>query len=661
MCAAAGAVLAVALPGSVAAAQGNLGQTTEVIAPSNAGSDPLAVLNGVSCTSAGNCVGVGDYIDSSGRTQAMEATATGGTFAQATEVTAPSNAGSEPSAELDGVSCPSAGNCVGVGFYRDKSGARQAMEATETGGSFAQATEVTAPTGAGITPLASLSGVSCTSAGNCVGVGRYTDSSGDQQAMEATEAGGSFAQATEVTAPTDAGSNPLASLSGVSCTSAGTCVGVGSYVDSSGRTQAMEATETGGTFAQATEVTAPIGAGSNPAAFLFGVSCLSAGNCVAVGQYRDSSGDQQAMEATETGGSFAQATEVTAPTGAGSQPGASLFGVSCPSAGNCVGVGHYTDSSGHTQAMEATETGGTFAQATEVTAPSNAGSDPAATLLSVSCTSAGNCVGVGDYIDSSGHTQAMATTPMAGPTAGYWEVASDGGIFAFGNAGFFGSMGGKPLNKPIVGMAADTATGGYYLVASDGGIFAFNAPFQGSMGGKPLNAPVVGMAFDSSTGGYYLVASDGGIFAFNAPFQGSMGGKPLNAPVVGMAFDSSTGGYYLVASDGGIFAFNAPFQGSMGGKPLNKAVVGMAFDSATGGYWLVASDGGIFAFNAPFFGSMGGKPLNAPVVGMADDTASGGYWLVASDGGIFAFNAPFLGSLGGTPLNKPVVGMASVG
>jgi hypothetical protein len=43
-------------------------------------------------------------------------------------------------------------------------------------------------------------------------------------------------------------------------------------------------------------------------------------------------------------------------------------------------------------------------------------------------------------------------------------------------------------------MAYDPATGGYWLVASDGGVFAFDAPFEGSMGGKPLNAPVVGMA-----------------------------------------------------------------------------------------------------------------------------------------------------------------------
>ena len=116
----------------------------------------------------------------------------------------------------------------------------------------------------------------------------------------------------------------------------------------------------------------------------------------------------------------------------------------------------------------------------------------------------------------------------------------------------------------VFGTSATTAADhftypGYYEVASDGGIFAFNAQFQGSMGGKPLNAPIVGMAVDPMTGGYWEVASDGGIFAFNAPFYGSMGGKPLNKPIVGIAADPATGGYWEVASDGGIFNFNAPF------------------------------------------------------------------------------------------------------
>ena len=55
-------------------------------------------------------------------------------------------------------------------------------------------------------------------------------------------------------------------------------------------------------------------------------------------------------------------------------------------------------------------------------------------------------------------------------------------------------MGGKPLNQPIVGLASTPDGGGYWEVASDGGLFAFgDAGFYGSMGGRPLNKPIVGM------------------------------------------------------------------------------------------------------------------------------------------------------------------------
>jgi hypothetical protein len=243
---------------------------------------------------------------------------------------------------------------------------------------------------------------------------------------------------------------------------------------------------------------------------------------------------------------------------------------------------------------------------------------------------------------------------------GYWMAASDGGIFSY-DAPFFGSMGGKPLNKPIVGIAADPKTGGYWEVASDGGLFAFNAPFFGSMGGKPLNAPVVGMVGTPDGGGYWEVASDGGVFNFgDAALYGSMGGKHLNAPVVGIASSQDGLGYYEVASDGGIFNFgDAHFYGSMGGKALNKPVVGITGDQATGGYWEVASDGGLFSFNAPFYGSPAATPLNKPVVGMSGTPDGQGYWEAATDGGIFNYgDAFFWGSLGSTVLNAPVVGIA---
>jgi N-acetylmuramoyl-L-alanine amidase len=97
----------------------------------------------------------------------------------------------------------------------------------------------------------------------------------------------------------------------------------------------------------------------------------------------------------------------------------------------------------------------------------------------------------------------LAATPDG---QGYWLVASDGGIFTFGDAGFYGSTGALTLNRPIVGLAATPDGQGYWLVASDGGIFTFgDAGFFGAEGGAQLAAPAVGMAATPTGNGYWLV------------------------------------------------------------------------------------------------------------------------------------------------------------
>ncbi|HUI03055.1 MAG TPA: glycoside hydrolase family 43 protein [Acidimicrobiales bacterium] len=242
---------------------------------------------------------------------------------------------------------------------------------------------------------------------------------------------------------------------------------------------------------------------------------------------------------------------------------------------------------------------------------------------------------------------------------GYRLVASDGGVFPFGGASFLGSMGGRHLDAPVVGAAADAATGGYWEVAADGGIFAFGAPFYGSMGGRRLAAPVVGMAPTPDGGGYWLVASDGGVFAFgDAGFHGSTGGIHLVAPVTGMAAAPRGGGYWLVASDGGVFAFGAaPFYGSTGGFPLAAPVTGITVLPQGGGYWLVCTNGRLFPYGAAtVFGSVQGVALAKPVKALVPGPGGAGYWEVAADGGIFAFgDAAYLGSTGGIRLAAPVV------
>ena len=86
----------------------------------------------------------------------------------------------------------------------------------------------------------------------------------------------------------------------------------------------------------------------------------------------------------------------------------------------------------------------------------------------------------------------MAATPDG---KGYWLVATDGGIFSFGDAQFYGSTGNLKLNKPIVGITGTPDGRGYWMVASDGGVFSFgDAQFYGSTGNIKLNKPIVGMA-----------------------------------------------------------------------------------------------------------------------------------------------------------------------
>ncbi len=130
-------------------------------------------------------------------------------------------------------------------------------------------------------------------------------------------------------------------------------------------------------------------------------------------------------------------------------------------------------------------------------------------------------------------TPTSPQSPSILKTPGYYIVASDGGVFTYGSANFYGSTGSMALNKPIVGIAATPDGKGYWLVASDGGVFSFgDANFYGSTGGMALNKPIVGIAATPDGKGYWLVASDGGVFSFgDANFLGSAADLKLNQPV----------------------------------------------------------------------------------------------------------------------------------
>jgi hypothetical protein len=150
-------------------------------------------------------------------------------------------------------------------------------------------------------------------------------------------------------------------------------------------------------------------------------------------------------------------------------------------------------------------------------------------------------------------------------------VGSDGGVFAFGDAGYLGSLPALHVHvNNIVGVVPTHDNGGYWMVGSDGGVFAFgDAGYLGSLPALLVHVRnIVGVVPTHDNGGYWMVGSDGGVFAFgDAGYLGSLPALHVHVNnIVGVVPTSNNGGYWMVGSDGGVFAFgDAPYLGSLPG------------------------------------------------------------------------------------------------
>jgi cytochrome c551/c552 len=355
----------------------------------------------------------------------------------ASELALPAGANTSAGAQnaaLSSVVCPSAGNCAAVGDYKDTTGATQALVATQSAGGAWAASELTLPAGANTSAgqNAQLDSVNCPSAGSCVAVGRYRDSTGSALALVATQAPGGSWQASELTLPAGANTtagHQSAALDSVTCTSQGNCVATGRYLAATDVEHVMLATQSSGGVWQASDLPLPANANSTAGgqdAVLNSVVCASQGTCTAAGHYVDTTGSFQALIATQSAGGPWQASELTLPANANSTAGAqnaSLDSAACPSAGTCVATGFYMDTTGSFQALSATQSAGGSWQASELTLPANANSTAGAqnaVLDSVVCPSQGTCAAAGSYKDTAGNGQALIATRSAG---GAWQAS----------------------------------------------------------------------------------------------------------------------------------------------------------------------------------------------------------------------------------------------
>ena len=608
---------------------GAAGGAWTIIPSADANSSQLNSLARVSCVTTSDCWAVGSVGVGSFNSTTLAEHWNGSSWS----IVATPNLSTSTLNVLSGVDCVSSVDCWATGLGNGTSTTDQTLAEHWNGSSW---TIVATPNPSSVSILG---GVECVSSSDCWTVGH----AGGQTLAEQWNG-----TAWLVVNTLDTGPSQENELGAVDCASASDCWAVGD--GAIGGTEQTLAEHWNGTSWSIVDT-----ADSSPSQQngLSSVACVASTDCWAVG-FADSGvgGVQQTLAEQWNGTAWSVVTTGDPNTTQNNY----LLDVSCVGSDDCWAVGTYFDAGALSHALSERWDGSGWTVV--ATAPSSFPTD----FGGVVCPSISTCWAVGSVASGSGGT--LQTLSERWSAFGYWAVASDGGIFSFGDAAFHGSMGGQLLNKPIVGLASTADGGGYWEVASDGGIFSFgDATFYGSMGGQPLNTPIVGLAGTADGGGYWEVASDGGIFSFgDAAFYGSRGGAPLRKPMVAMAATPDGRGYWEVASDGGIFSYgDAWFYGSMGGKPLNAPIVGMAATPDGGGYWEVASDGGIFTFgDATFYGSMGGRPLNTPIVGLASTAEGAGYWEVASDGGIFSFgDAAFEGSMGDQPLNAWIAGIAA--
>ncbi len=241
---------------------------------------------------------------------------------------------------------------------------------------------------------------------------------------------------------------------------------------------------------------------------------------------------------------------------------------------------------------------------------------------------------------------------------GYRILASDGVVSAFGEIDDVGDPARAGLRGPFAAVAAvANDPGGYWVAGTDGGLFAFgSAGYHRSLPELGVRTRVVDLASTPTGRGYWMLGRDGGVFSFgDAGFHGSVPGVGVASTVLKLRPTPSGAGYWVLGLDGGVFSFgDAGFYGSVPGVGVRTRVVDLWPTSTGRGYWVLGGDGGVFSFgDAGFLGSLPGLNLAAVATARAlvGTTTGAGYYVLSDDGGIFTFgDAPFLGSAGGLGL-----------
>jgi hypothetical protein len=415
---------------------GAWGLGVEAQLPSDAADVPLKAGNGgglvdVACPAAGNCTAIGRYTDATGIDHGLLLNENHGTWRRGTRVTLPTNAIAERKPKngivddlgLAAVSCSSVGNCVAVGNYETNAEVWEALIMTETHGKWSRGFEAPLPAG---TPIAGqnavLLSVTCTHAGTCAAAGNYVDATGHQQALLLNGSGHNWTAAPSPAPPADANSDPSVIPSSIACPEVGDCAAVGTYVNPLQNSLGLLLNQSSGTWQPGVGVALPSGAApsttvGDQTVMLSSVACPQSGACTAVGWYFDNFENGQPLLDDQQNGIWQPGVEATLPANAVQgleKQSSGLDWVSCPSAGNCLATGVYTDAGYNSQGLLLSEVGGVWQTGLESPLPGDAGNIQFAAANQGDCTAVGDCAVIGQYNDEHGDVLGYAISESAG-------------------------------------------------------------------------------------------------------------------------------------------------------------------------------------------------------------------------------------------------------
>jgi hypothetical protein len=416
-------------------------------------------LNAVSCPAKGTCSAVGYYDDAGTGRQVFTLGEEGGAWGTAQPVPSVAALNTGHSAELAVVSCASAGNCGGGGQYKDVLGTIHSFVVTEAGGTWTGAKEVPGSLPAG-ERASQVSAESCPAVGRCTIAGYMTDSGGGNVVYVDSQTP-NHAWGTALPVPGLPTTGFTERAWSVSCRSPGNCV-VGGYMQNQTGLVVVAtpwvASEVNGLWHPVKKLAVALNKGRQGNTTQ--VSCGSPGNCVAVGYFSPASDDFTPFIEAEKNGTWQPLTVLP---GLGKE--AVLDAVSCASAGNCTAGGAAGTSFFH--AIVVTEKNGKWGKPAALPGMAAIDTGHGSYVSAFSCVSAGNCVAAGDYTSASIAGQQVWVAGQRGGVWGNAAPVPNLSTLIVGNNTYVNGLSCATLGScGMVGNYTDSAMKGQPWVAS---------------------------------------------------------------------------------------------------------------------------------------------------------------------------------------------------